>query len=162
MFYHLQQSTPESEWAVLRINPKILWEVPCAYCVTNAASNDVTCVPLEDRTTIDALKSMFGDIPPDIERASLKIPDAFTTDPQAEVLILSAVDPSYIININVNAKDKIKNMSTTQRLFKPYFEKFEFFHDKSLFTYRKDYKHWQRPQESSNDLDIDFGKFFNL
>jgi len=61
----------------------------------------------------------------------------YTTNPQAEVLILGAVDPSYIIDVNVNAKDRIKNMITVQQLFKPYSDKFKFRHDGSLFTYSK-------------------------
>ena len=162
MFYGLQQSNADVDWAVLRINPRVLWEIPCAYCISNAASNDVTRVPLEDRMSVAALESMFEDVPPDIQRVHLGIPNDYTTNPQAEVLILGAVDPSYIIDVNVNAKDRIKNMITVQQLFKPYSDKFKFRHDGSLFTYRKDYEHWQRTQGSSRDLGIDLDELFDF
>lgn len=162
MFYGLQQSNPELDWAVLRISPKILWEAQCAYCARNAASNEVTCTPVEDRTGLSALKSMFEDIAPDVERASLGIPNNYTTDPQAEVLILTPVDPSYILSVNVNVKGRVKDMAAVEKLFKPYFYKFKFFHDASLFTYRKDYEHWRRSPEQHDDLDIDFNKLFDL
>ena len=156
MFYGLQQSDAESDWAVLRLSPEVLWEIPCAFCITNAASNDVTCVPLEDRMELATLKSMFGDVPPDIKRENLGIPDSYTTNPQAEVLILTAVDPGFIMSVNVNAENKIKDMIAMKRLFKPYADKFKFLHDASLFTCRKDYKHWQRHQQLFDDIDIGF------
>ena len=105
---------------------------------------------------------MFEDIPPNIMRSSLGILDEYTTDPQAEVLILAPVDPSYILDINVNQKNQIKDMETMQNLFKPFSNRFKFQHDGSLFTYRKDYEYWRRDQFSSDDLSIDFEDIFDI
>ena len=143
MFYSLQQRSLDDDWVVLRLNPKILWEIPCAYCFSNAASSKVTKIPIEERMRFKALASMFEDIPPSIMRSSLGIPDEYTTDPQAEVLILAPVDPSYILDINVNQKNQIKDMETMQNLFKLFSNRFKFQHDGSLFTYRKDYEYWR-------------------
>jgi|GEM_PF-342429 len=162
MFFSLQQKSLDEDWAVLRLNPKILWEIPCAHCISNAASNKVTSIPIEERMRLNALEAMFEDIPPNIKRVNLGIPDEYTTDPQAEILILSSVDPDYIININVNSKNKINDMATMQRLFQPYIENFKFLHDESLFTYRKDYEHWKRDQLSSDDTCIDFEDIFDI
>ena len=162
MFYSLQQRSLDDDWVVLRLNPKILWEIPCAYCFSNAASSKVTKIPIEERMRFKALASMFEDIPPSIMRSSLGIPDEYTTDPQAEVLVLAPVDPSYILDINVNQKNKIKDMETMQNLFKPFSNRFKFQHDGSLFTYRKDYEYWRRDQFSSDDLSIDFEDIFDI
>jgi hypothetical protein len=162
MFYSLQQKNSDEDWAVLRLNPKILWEIPCAYCISNAASSEVTSIPIKERMGLKALKSMFEDIPPSIKRANLSIPDEYTTDPQAEILILGPINPDYIVSINFNGRDKIKDMATMKRLFQPYTSNFKFLHDESLFTYRKDYDHWRRDQLSTVDISIDFDDIFNI
>lgn len=158
MFYKLRKTYSDADWAVLKLDPSILWEIPCAFCASNAASDRVSYKNLEDRQSISALQLMFEDILPDTERTSLRIPCSYTTDPQAEVLILGTVDPRYIISINVNAKEEIKNIGRMRELFDPYLNKFGFYHTGSLFTYRVDFKHWQHsPQCPSDDPDIDFG-----
>lgn len=162
MFYSLQRNNPDKDWAVLRLDPKILWEIPCAYCFTNAASSEVTRFPIEERTRFEALALMFEDISPNIKRNNLGIPDEYSTDPQAEVLILGSVDSRYILDINVNGKNKVKDMGAIQRLFKPYSGSFKFQHDESLFTYRKDYEHWKRDQLSPDDISINFENIFDI
>jgi hypothetical protein len=82
MFYSLQQKNLKVDWAVIKLSPRILWEIPCAYCASNAASSRVTSISLKNRMGLKALKSVFEDTPP-INRASLEIPDEYTTDPQA-------------------------------------------------------------------------------
>lgn len=156
MFYSLQQRNVEEDWVVVRLSPRVLWEIPCAYCTSNAASSKVAGTPIEERMRFKALASMFEDISPNIKRDSLGIPNEYATDPQAEVLILDFVDPSYILDINVNGKNKIKDIVTMQRLFQPYFDSFKFLHNESLFTYRKDYEHWRRDQLTPDDTSIDF------
>lgn len=162
MFYSLQQMNLEEDWAVLRLSPRLLWEIPCAFCFSNAASSEVASIPLKDRMGLKALESMFDDISPSIKRVSLGIPDEYTTDPQAEILILGAVDPDYIVNINVNGKNKIKDMAAMQRLFRPYSGDLKFLHDESLFTYRKDYEHWKRDQQSHDDISSDLENIFDI
>jgi hypothetical protein len=161
MFYSLQQKYSDEDWAVLRLNPKILWEIPCAYCISNAASSEVTSIPIDERMGLNALKSMFEDIPPNIKRANLGIPNEYTTDPQAEILILGPISSDYIESINFNGVDKIKDVARLKVLFQPYMNSFKFLHDESLFTYRKDYDHWRRDQPSTSDVIIDFDDIFN-
>ncbi len=161
MFYSLQQQNLEDDWMVLRLNPKILWEIPCAYCFSNAASSKITKIPIEERMEFKALASMFEDISPNIKRSSLGIPDEYTTDPQAEVLILASVDPSYILDINANQQNKIKDIEAMRNLFKPYSNRFKFQHDGSLFTYRKDYEHWTRDKLSFDET-INFENIIDI
>lgn len=162
MFYSLQSNNREKDWAVLRLNPSILWEIPCAFSITNAASSKVTKISLEERKGFKSFAAMFEDIPPNIKRKDLDIPDDFCTDPQAEVLVLEPVTPNYILDINVTAKAKIHDMEAMIKLFKPYSESFKFQHDESLFTYRKDYVHWRKDQISSNEIDFDFDNIFDI
>lgn len=159
MFYSLQQKNLGDDWAVLRLSPRVLWEIPCAYCFSNAASSEITRIPIKSRMESKYLESMFEDIPPKTMRVKLGIPDEYTTDPQAEVLILGAVDPKYIVNISVNGAGKIKNKPFMSKCFKPYAERFKFLHDESLFTYRKDYGHWKDIQQLPDDDDFDLPPF---
>lgn len=94
--------------------------------------------------SLTALESMFEEVASGIQRANLGIPDEYTTDPQAEILILGVVDPKYIIDINVNEESRVNDMASLQRLFQPFSGSFTFLHDESLFTYRSDYEHWKR------------------
>ena len=112
--------------------------------------------------TLAALESMFSDFPPDALRSNLNIPENYTTNPQAEVLILNSISPAYILSVNVNVKDEINDGNNIVELCRPYFGEFKFLHDQSLFTYRKDYEHWQRPPESFDNTDIDLSKLFEL
>lgn len=156
MFYRLQINNPDTDWAVLRLDPKILWEIPCAFCVTNAASDEVTNISIEVRAEFESLASMFADVPWNIKREYLGITDDFCTDPQAEVLILGSVDPSYILNVNLNVKHKINDLESVLELLRPYSDNFIFHHDESLFTYRKDYEHWKRDRLPFDEDDIPF------
>jgi hypothetical protein len=160
MFYSLQRNNPETDWVVFRLDPSILWEIPCAFSITNAASSKVTRIPIDERKRFKSFSAMFEDIPPNIKRSDLEIPDDFCTDPQAEVLILGPVSPSYILDINVNGKAKIHDMNNMVRLFKPYSSKFKFQHDESLFTYRKDYEHWKKDQTLNDEIAIDIDNIF--
>ncbi|MBU9547503.1 DarT ssDNA thymidine ADP-ribosyltransferase family protein [Burkholderia multivorans] len=100
MFYRCRCEHPEEEWVVVAIQPKALWELPCAFCVTNAASNRVTAIPLIHRTGLAAFQAMYEDYDDKI-RATLKLADSMPTNPQAEVLMLDGVPRSYIMGVAV-------------------------------------------------------------
>ena len=61
-FQYKYSSGNRSKWVVLLIEAKVLWELDCAFCQENAASNAVRCIPLEERKIPDALKGMFVDV----------------------------------------------------------------------------------------------------
>ena len=77
------ESQPDySGWIVLLLDGKVLWELDCAFCQENAASNTVRHIPLEERKKPDALKGMFVDVCCDTnetiyQRQSLQIPDHY-------------------------------------------------------------------------------------
>jgi hypothetical protein len=62
MFYSLRQNDPNVRWVVLGIQPSVLWEKDCAFCVSNAASNEVTCIPIEFRKGLAAFNRLFEEI----------------------------------------------------------------------------------------------------
>ena len=87
MFYRLRCDNPDVEWVVLKLKRSLLWRTSCAFSDTNAGDGSVYNVSISRRQGISALQSMFGDYG-HIQRATLKIPEHYTTNPQAEVLLL--------------------------------------------------------------------------
>ncbi len=135
MFFSIRQANKDIDWVVLAIKPEALWELPCAFCVANAASANVTAVNLEARRNLAALQAMYADWG-DKTRAILKINDSYPTNPQAEVLMLNGVPRSYILGVIVLNKDKqqelqIKHPGLEVRAHAGY------------FRYRTDYAHWK-------------------
>jgi hypothetical protein len=98
MFYPLSHENP-SEWVILLLDASILWELDCAFCHENAASNNVRFIPLPDRKNFQALARMYTDHPTNV-RSKLHIPDYYPTHPQAEVLVFDAIHPRYIRSVH--------------------------------------------------------------
>ena len=85
-----------SQWIVLLLKAEILWELDCAFCQENAASNAVRYTSLEERKKPDALKRMFVNVCHDTKgntyrRSSQPIPSHYPTHPQAEVLVFDPI-----------------------------------------------------------------------
>src|SRR5579871_632070 len=100
MFYKCKLvSKQQSEWVVLLIKAEVLWELDCAFCFENAASKNVTVIPIEQRKSVNAFRQMFGDIGTTC-RAQLNIPNNYPTHPQAEVLAFDPIPPRYINSIH--------------------------------------------------------------
>lgn len=98
MFYRYS-SNNRADWVIISLDPCILWELDCAFCKGNAASNAVRHIHLEDRKTLNALRNMYVDYK-DIERRDLNIPDNYPTNPQAEVLVFDPIPIKYIKAVN--------------------------------------------------------------
>lgn len=154
MFYQLQLLDEKADWAVIQLDPKILWEKPCAFCYSNAASTEVSRLSLDSRLGLGGLKSMFAEVSAGVPRGELAIPQNYTTDPQAEVLVLAPIGPEYILSINFNSKEKINDLPGIISAIKPFFGRHKFFHTKQLFTYRHDYKHWQRSESTLDSSEL--------
>ena len=106
-FYKKRQLFEDEIWVVLALNPDILWELDCLFNKNNAASMQMRNESVEYRKTPEAFESMFED-----EERDNELPSWYTTDVQAEVLVLDFIDPKYIKYINVkDSKDKRKVMS---------------------------------------------------
>jgi len=136
MFYRLRQENPEIEWVVVALQTSVLWEKDCAFCTTNAASNDVTCIPIQQRKEALAFNRLFDEIPGKPPRAELGIPDSCPTDPQAEVLVFGDIETNYIIGAVTQNKQ-------TEKTLKAQYPNFQFLYHRALFSARKDYQHWK-------------------
>lgn len=139
MFYSLQQKNPNVDWAVIKLKASVLWEIECAFNVTNAASRSSSATPLDKRKEVESLKKMFDDWP----HPRLLIPDNYSTDPQGEVLLLGDVDTTYIESIAFNERSMIKDFPKVLHLARIYKDTTRFVHDPSLFKPRLDYQFWK-------------------
>lgn len=98
MFFKYSHNNRQ-EWVVLLLKSAILWELECLFCQDNAASSYVKNKPLGDKKKVSEFKQLFDDFN-QIYRAQLNIPKNFTTNPQAEVLVLEPIAPKYIKEVH--------------------------------------------------------------
>lgn len=137
MFYPIRGRVNQN-WVVLLLDASILWHLDCAFCKESAASNAVRFINLATRRKIDSLRMIFEDFE-NIKREDLKIPDHFTTNPQAEVLIFNPIGSKYIQKVihynNSSLPDLIRESSINE--FKGKLEA-----SPSYFEARTDYKAW--------------------
>lgn len=96
MLWKLRQDNPGVNWAVLVVSRTILWEIPCAFCPTNAASASVTCHPIENFQTAAALDALYAP-QPGIDREAEKLKPYDPTDVQAEVLAFGQIPAAQIL-----------------------------------------------------------------
>ena len=138
MFYRYRMENPTAKWAVLGIKPSVLWEKNCAFCNENAASANVSCIPIDERRGLAAFSGMFNDFGEKV-RPSLKIPDHYPTNPQAEVLVFDPIEPAYIFAVALQQSEPLATYS------QKYGNAYRFVHGPSFFLPRTDYAAWKRP-----------------
>lgn len=102
MFWRLRMLSATQQWVVLGVQRNILWEKDCAFCHENAASAQVTSIPIAQRRTLQAFNNMFAEVPNKPTRAALRLQDKFPTNPQAEVLVFDVIEPRYLVSVVTN------------------------------------------------------------
>lgn len=135
MFYRLRCDNPDVEWVVVELKPSLLWQTRCAFSDTNAGDGSVYNVPIPCRQGLAALRSMFCDYG-HIERVTLEIPDHYTTNPQAEVLLLDGATVDDI-------KGVYFQRSATQQQYRAQYPGLPCYLNGGLFDGRSDYVHWK-------------------
>jgi cold shock CspA family protein len=138
MFYRYRQINPGTEWVVLLLDASILWEMDCAFCYENAASNSVRHLPLEERKRFGALEDMFSDL--STPRQQLNIPDWFPTNPQAEVLAFNPIPLSYFRSVCFQTMDSLirwRNQHARSNRIPTVVEE-------AYFSPRKDWSFWKQ------------------
>ncbi len=135
MFYALRQENADQEWVVVGIDPSILWEKDCAFCSENAASNNVTNIPIEERKGVVAFNMMFNEIQGKPSREVLGIPKSCPTNPQAEVLVFNDIEPRYIEGAVFQTNNKVDEYSQL-------FPDFQIVYHRAHFMPRMDWRHW--------------------
>lgn len=105
MFYAKKNLRKDIEgWAVILIRKEVLWELDCKFILTNAANSEIRMFREEKWSFAQAFEDMFGRVEHRIE-----IPEFYTTDPQAEVMIRDEVPNHYILRVAVeNKRDAAK------------------------------------------------------
>ena len=150
MFYSIREGMKlkevnDSQWIVLLLDAKVLWELDCAFCQRNAASNAVRTIPLNERKKTEALKGMFDDFY-DIKRQDLSIPQNYPTHPQAEVLVFDRIPTEYINAIHFWDATILKQWRSN---YTGTFSN-KFFVDRKYFDARSDFEVW-RPKNFNDD-----------
>lgn len=135
LFYPFRCATPGVEWVLIALYPSVMWELPSAFCTANAASAQVTAIPLEGRKGVHAFQRMFEDFG-EKKRADLNIPDHYTTNPQAEVLLLEGAPMKYIGGVVVPTQ-AIKIAVETQC------PSLQIKLNGGYYDGRRDYEHWR-------------------
>ncbi len=150
MFYSIREGMKseevnDSQWVVLLLDAKVLWELDCAFCQRNAASNAVRSIPLNERKKTETLKDLFGDFY-GIKHQDLQIPQNYPTHPQAEVLVFDQIPTEYINAIH------FRNATILEQWRSNYIGTFsdKFFVDRKYFDARCDYEVW-RPEKFNDD-----------
>ena len=162
-FYKFQQKDPQKIWAVILLDPALLWSSPCLFNDTNAANKDCSSMDRNRRATVNALEQMFADRklnPSSNSKGGLRdylgLEDCMTTDPQAEVLIVDQVPVTSILSVCFKSRSEQQEVEC--RLPNHLKNKVRLFVDKVSFEPREDWEHWQRnrkviPDNVGGDLD---------
>ncbi len=104
MFYKYRMEDQSVDWAVLIIDPSVLWEKRCAFYCHNAADARISAQPLEALTSWAAFRGMFHEIQGCDSREESRLKSFDPTDVQAEVMILDVIEPTYIQGIVFDSK----------------------------------------------------------
>jgi hypothetical protein len=117
MFYRYRKQTSDDDWMVLKISPSLIYGKEqqtsnrienfnylnkAVFCSTNAASNKVRNLSIDERMTCNAFLEMFES---PIGRA---LP-TYTYDNQAEVLYLGNIPVDFVEEIYTNHQDESLN-----------------------------------------------------
>ena len=111
MFYSLRTDNPDVDWAVIKLDARILLDYDCAFCVTNAGSEESYSVNLKDRMGTRALKKLYEDYPGKPSRQEMNLKDWYPTNPQAEVLIFGGVPVEYIEEVYFSNNKALRKYS---------------------------------------------------
>jgi hypothetical protein len=136
MFYSLRQQNLAQDWVVLAIKSEVLWLKDCAFCYENAASNNVTSIPIQQRKGLQAFQRLFEPANNKPNRETLKLPDNYPTNPQAEVLVFDVIEPQYIAGV-------ITPNTAMETMLKIRYPRFEFRYNQGFYSARIDYEYWK-------------------
>ena len=136
-FYSLRENNPDKKFAIIKLKNSVLWEKYRMFCVHNAADPRIT----NKNPLILSKAYEFGfmfDSTDVIDREELNIPNNFTTDPQAEVLIEGVIEADYIEEIifsNYTDLNRFKNNTYINNQIKLKVDNY-------YFKPRIDYMYW--------------------
>ena len=118
-------------WAIILLKREILWELECKFFSSNSAYGYFKTLTEAELSTVQSFDKMFLELP-----SRSCIPDHYTTDPQAEVLIKGKIPQHYFLKVGVETFYDKWNLKHLEKLID-----LEVMED--LFKYRNDYSHWR-------------------
>ena len=146
LFYKFREKFKNEKWAVILLSTDILLKEPCDYFGSNAASSfyreDISDgfwgYSYTFKDTYKHFKSVFKSNINGITRSDLNIPDFYTTNPQAEILVYGLIPTNYFKAIVFD------DINLCNLYNKEYHELIPGIYKPKLFSYREDYKFWQK------------------
>ncbi len=138
MLYSYRMKFPDISWIIIGLSPEILWRKNCFFNYTNAASRAARSIPMERKIGILGFNELFSDLA--TKREYLKIPENYTTDPQAEIVVLENIGKEFIRGYAVSKKSDSVVLSSK-------FPEIKFSVVENFFSYRKDYEYWKSKKE---------------
>ena len=157
MFYSIRESKKkvegvnDSQWVVLLLDTKVLWELECAFCQRNAAHKAVSSISLEDRRKPAALKGMFEDFY-GIRHQDLQIPQDYPTHPQAEVLVFDVIAVQYIKAIHFWDETALEKWRSNPIEIDSHI----FSANREYFNARRDYGEWRPANFNSEGVPLSY------
>lgn len=141
MLYKLICEDRDCDWAILMIDPCVLWYGCCAFFPTNAASTEMAKLDIRLREDVNAFCEMFSDFDRHGRRRGVVLHAYEPTDPQAEVLAFGEVPASLIRKVAFEtpaARDKWQvAINSIPSLV-----------DRSLFRPRRDFEQWRNGEKT--------------
>lgn len=135
LFYSFRQRDTGRRWALIAIQHSVLWEKRVCFNTTNAADNAMSSQAFAARQGLAKFLELFGDCSGKV-RAALQLTDNLPTNPQAEVLCLDTIEPTYFHGV-------LLDDLATYNAYKLKYPNCEFMHHAAYFSYRTDWSHWK-------------------
>lgn len=137
MFYSLRQDNVDIDWAVIKVDGAVLLDFDCAFCITNAGSEESYSKSLEERMGKMAFKKLYQDYPGKPNRDEMKIKNWYPTNPQAEVLVFGCVPLTYISEVYFENNAALRQYKSSIP------ETIKATINTNWFFPREDWRHWQ-------------------
>lgn len=134
MLYAYRQSSPATQWVILRLSPELLYETDCGFSPVNAASHTMRGLRDDDLKSHVALEGMFAQV--GTQRRAAHLPVRFPTDPQAEVLVFGHIRPEHIVALHFQAGSLLTPQ--TRALL----DGRQVVRNSEYYTPRTDYRNW--------------------
>ena len=105
MFFKCRQKQ-DSDWCVVLIAARVMWESSCLYYPYNAASADLSGRPSSEFSGVEALHNLFAGSVNGTNRHPA-LAHNMPTSPQAEVLVLGGISAANIVSVEFSSMDKV-------------------------------------------------------
>lgn len=89
--FYLARGNDSSEWCVILLDAEKVVQLDCAFFWTNAANSSCRYLQWDRVNDAKAFEKLFYQ-----KGRSSDIPDRYTTDPQAEVMVKNVIPPEFI------------------------------------------------------------------